>query len=164
MAFISTGFLWCQEKGGETPERNRGRGWATGRAEAVWMNLRSHTFSHSLTHHGCLNPHSPPANHTIVSSGWQSQGFSTYKHSETICQTLPLRMSMCFTTYLVTSWRQRPRHRQHFEMKSSVREQIFKWYFPAQFQMLLLASHTSVLFQSGIRESRGAPLEITLNE
>lgn len=59
--------------------------WTSGTAAAVSMNPSSHTHTHMLaltrhSHHGCLNPHSPPPSHRIVSSRWQSQGFSTYKH------------------------------------------------------------------------------------
>lgn len=70
----------------------------------------SHTHAHtpSLAHHGCLNPHSPPQNHRIVSRGWQSQGFSTYKHF--FSSNLPnASFKDVHVFYLVTSWRQRPR-------------------------------------------------------
>lgn len=155
----------ASRKGGE---RAGGGGGAVGLQVELKQQrrakLRSHTVPLSLAHWGCLNPDSPPANRTVVSSGWQGQVFSTCKHSEAICQTLPLRMSMCLATDLVTGWRQRPRRRQHFEMKSSVGESMFKWYFPARFQMLSLASHATALFQIGLCESLGARFEITLNE
>lgn len=88
--------------------RRRRRKWMEIRytAEAVWMNPSSHTCSHSLiAHHGCLNPHSPPQSHRIVSSRWYSQGFSTYKHF--FWNNLPnASFKDVHVFYLVTSWRQ----------------------------------------------------------
>lgn len=74
--------------------------------ERIWVHTHDHT--RSLAHYGCLNPHSPPPNHRIVSSRWQSQGFSTYKHF--FWNNLPnASFKDVHVFYLVTSWRQGPR-------------------------------------------------------